>query len=234
MRYLKEIIKAKRDRKTLPGLFELIKQYRRWNKLKNSRDVFLYALPWIPFWVIDFLDKEMNDEMRVLEYGGGGSTLFFSSRAKELVTIEHNKEWFEGLQREMEKISKIKWYGCFIEPEDAISTENLSISNPDHYFSSDKNYTNKIFKKYASAIDQYPNEYFDVVLVDGRVRPSCLNHSLNKIKKNGLLILDNADRSYYLEQVNNKLGNYKLLLSYFGPTPYISWFTQANIWRRIK
>ena len=234
MKYLREIAKAIRDGKKLPGPIVLIKEYSRWKRFKNNRGVYENALPWIAFWAIDFLNAETHDQMRVLEYGGGGSTLFFSSRVRELVTIEHNKEWFDGLQNEMKKQPGIIWRGCFIEPETADSMENQDKSNPDHYFSGDESFANKTFKKYASAIDEYQDEYFDIVLVDGRARPSCIKHSLNKVKVDGLLILDNADRSYYLEKTNVLLGNYELLFSQSGPTPYISWFTQANIWKRVR
>ena len=172
--------------------------------------------------------------MTVFEYGGGGSTLFFATKVRELVTVEHNKEWFDGLTREMKKHNLVKWSGYFIEPEEAGSTNHLVTSNPDHYFSGDEKFHSKTFRNYASVIDKYGDEYFDVVLIDGRARPSCLKHSLNKIKKNGLLILDNADRSYYLEEFKDQLNNYKLVCNFYGPTPYISWFTQTNIWRRVN
>lgn len=53
------------------------------------------------------------------------------------------------------------------------------------------------FKAYASAIDAYPDGHFDVVMVDGRARTSCLVHALPKLRKGGLSILDNAEREHY-------------------------------------
>lgn len=234
MRYLKEIAKAIRDRKSLPDAFKLLNQYKRWTKHLTDRDVYKNSIPWITFQAIDFLEKNLTKEMHVFEYGGGGSTLFFASKVKELVTVEHNKEWFEGLRNKMNENTAIKWTGYFIEAESTPSTKGLAISNPEHYYSEDVSFRDKIFKKYASVIDQYPDQHFDVILIDGRVRPSCLQHSLSKVKINGLLILDNSDRTYYLENFKGKLNNYKLLSENYGPTPYVSWFTQTNIWRRIK
>lgn len=234
MKYLKEILKAKRDKKTLPSLAHLIKQYGLWYKCLHNTDVFKNAIPWITFSAIDFLNRYLKGDMKVFEYGGGGSTLFFSSRVNELVTIEHNRDWSEALRKVMQDQTNVRWDGNFIEAEDVAEISNPNPSNPSHYVSEDVTFKNKSFKQYASFIDTYPDEYFDVVLVDGRARPSCLKHSLTKVKKNGLLILDNADRSYYLEYFHDKLNNYKLELRDFGPTPYVKWFTQTNIWRRIE
>lgn len=52
-------------------------------------------------------------------------------------------------------------------------------------------------KKYADFILQYPDKYFDVIIVDGINRNSCLENSLDKLKENGLLIFDNTDDHRY-------------------------------------
>lgn len=52
-------------------------------------------------------------------------------------------------------------------------------------------------KKYADFINQYPDQYFDVIIVDGINRNSCLENSLNKLKNDGLLIFDNTDDHRY-------------------------------------
>ena len=232
MQYIREIIRAKRDHKHLPEVIDLIKQHRQWKRYQRNVDVFAYAVPWITLSAIDHLTRYLKKDMRVFEFGGGGSTLFFAARVKELITVEHNIDWYQNLKDEMQKYSSIDWHGYFIGPEDAV-TDGLDESNPDHYYSFDQEFRNKTFMKYASSIDKFGEGYFDVVLVDGRVRPSCLKHSLEKVRKGGLLILDNADRPYYLKQMGAELKNFKLLSDHFGPTPYVASFTQTNIWERI-
>jgi hypothetical protein len=117
-----------------------------------------------------------------------------------------------------------------VPPDEAKPAVGLSNHKPEDYLSDE----GQTYKKYATVIDQFPDEYFDVVLVDGRARPSCMFHSLRKVKKNGLLILDNADRPYYLKAFHDKLKNYQLVVSATGPAPYSPWFTQTNIWRRLQ
>jgi hypothetical protein len=130
--------------------------------------------------------------------------------------------------------SECAWTPLMIEAEPAGESTNLEASDPDHYFSANEEYPDKIFRKYATAIDSYQDEAFDLVLVDGRVRPSCIKHGASKVKIGGLLILDNAERDYYLEKMGDALNGFRLVLDDFGPSPYSNIFTQTKIWRRIN
>lgn len=51
-------------------------------------------LPWITYPAIEFLARRVNKEMSVFEYGCGASTLWWAPRVKEVVSIEHDKDWF--------------------------------------------------------------------------------------------------------------------------------------------
>jgi hypothetical protein len=208
----------------------LWKYFFNWRQLANSNSVEA-KLPWISFPVIDFLNANLNSNSKVFEYGGGGSTLFFLERAKEVVTVEHNKEWFEILSSSINANSK--WKPLFIEPESATNFDDKHFADPDAYFSTEKDFVNKNFKKYASAIDTYSDGYFDVVLVDGRVRPSCMKHGIPKVKKGGYLILDNSDRPYYLEYfLKHDAHLFEEIINYSGPTPFCTWFNRTSVWRK--
>jgi len=52
-------------------------------------------IPWISYPAIKMLEKILKPEMRVFEWGVGGSTLFFSARVRQLVSIEHDLQWAE-------------------------------------------------------------------------------------------------------------------------------------------
>ena len=52
-------------------------------------------LPWITYPAIDFLKKRVTKEMSVFEYGAGGSTLWWASRVKDVVAVEHDRQWFD-------------------------------------------------------------------------------------------------------------------------------------------
>lgn len=52
-------------------------------------------LPWITYPAIDFLKNRITKEMSVFEYGSGGSTLWWASRVKNVVAVEHDMQWYE-------------------------------------------------------------------------------------------------------------------------------------------
>jgi len=48
--------------------------------------------------------KYLNPNDIMLEYGSGGSTLFFSKHVKEYYSLEHEPEWYK---KTFEKIKKL-------------------------------------------------------------------------------------------------------------------------------
>jgi hypothetical protein len=50
---------------------------------------------WMTYPVINFLEGKDFKEKRVLEWGSGQSTLWWSRRAKEVVSFESDSSWFE-------------------------------------------------------------------------------------------------------------------------------------------
>ncbi len=53
------------------------------------------------------------------------------------------------------------------------------------------------FHPYFQKIQKYPDYSFDFVLIDGRARVACMINTIDKIKREGRLILDNSDREKY-------------------------------------
>src|SRR5262249_25669747 len=143
------------------------------------------ARPWIPFAAIRFLERTLTKDMRVFEYGSGGSTLFFGERVREVVSIEHDPRWFETVTN---VVRQRGWMHCtveVIEPRDDPTAVRRDPSDATSYLSSDAMYLGQSFRKYASSIDRYPDRYFDLIQIDGRARPSCFLHSLPKVKIGG-------------------------------------------------
>ncbi len=211
-----------------------LRYFRRWHRSQfHGATPISDEQPWITFDAIQYLEETVGPSHRVFEFGGGGSTLFFLKHCQAVVTVEHDAEWFRLLKQWVEDTQLGNWVGCLVEPERGDLMASPSASNPDHYSSGGVEGVN--FIKYASLIDSYPDEYFDLILVDGRSRPACIKHAVPKLKKGGLLALDNADRSYYIgSEIEKILKEYSLVLSAKGPSPYVRFFTQTNIWRKVK
>lgn len=127
-------------------------------------------IPWLPFVVIDRLEEHLTSTSKVFEFGGGGSTVWFANHAGEVVTVEHDPEWFPVLESAVAGRP-----GCTLIHE---TSEND-------------------YAGYVAAIDAYPDDTFDAVVVDGRERVRCLERALTKVKPGGLLVLDDANRTRY-------------------------------------
>jgi len=51
-------------------------------------------LPWFTYGAIHFLESRLMPGFRVFEWGSGGSTTWWSERAKEVVACEHDHTWY--------------------------------------------------------------------------------------------------------------------------------------------
>lgn len=208
----------------------------KWRQsLKNGANSIDDQLPWITFDAIKYLQKVLTPKSIVFEFGGGGSTLFFLKNQAAVYTVEHNADWFKKLEAIVRDKKYTKWLGFFIEGEKEQIIINPDSSNPLHYGTEDEFYKSFNFKNYSSKISEFNDDFFDIVLVDGRARPSCIHHSLDKIKQNGILVLDNSDRTYYLEQMKTEIEKkFSLVLSKYSPSPYSYDFTHTSIWIKNK
>lgn len=52
-------------------------------------------IPWFSYPFIDFLTRHLTNDLVLFEFGSGNSTLFFAKRVKKVISIEHNKEWHQ-------------------------------------------------------------------------------------------------------------------------------------------
>ena len=232
---LKEAKKFKNKYPQNFSFWQLVQFFPDWQRSLNGKASPLTdEQPWITFSAIEFLKKTLKENMRVYEYGVGGSTLFFAKRVKEVVSVEHEPGWINQVSEITTTKGYKNWQGRLIEPMTDLLDPNQDPANPNGYVSSSACFQGKFFKEYAASIDKYPDNYFDVVLIDGRSRPSCFKHSLNKVKKSGFLVLDNAEREhyYYIHQQLNDLDWRKY--NFYGIGPYNSYFWQTCVWQKTE
>lgn len=154
-------------------------------------DPFDDRVPWMNYAAINWLDGYLTSVMDVFEWGSGGSTFYFSQKVNNLISVEHDHNWYKKVRQKLrdEKTNNIKYFICppsrFIQ-----KTSN-------YYMSSDENYKNKTFDDYCEKILEYSDNSFDLIVIDGRARPGCAINSLNKVKEGGYILLDNSERKNY-------------------------------------
>jgi hypothetical protein len=176
-----------------------LRAFFEWRKYRiSTKGTLDYKIPWLVFSCIQFLEKWLKKEMLVFEYGSGGSTLFFAEKTASVFSVEHDQSWYYNAKKAMEHSGLLNIQYSLFEPETDVHFDSKDPGDPTHYISGFDEYKKKQFEKYAKAIDSFPDEHFDLVVVDGRVRSSCILHAIKKVKINGALLVDNADRKQYL------------------------------------
>ena len=136
-------------------------------------------VPWITEGAISFLEAflEEHPSAKILEFGSGASTIWFAKKNVTLYSVEHNIEWHEKINNLLENNNSGSFVNYFLR-----SLPYYDISN------------------------EFPDEFFDLILVDGRNRKGCICFSLSKLKKGGIMMLDNAERPYYFSVFKHMAG----------------------------
>jgi len=124
-------------------------------------------IPWMNYSFIDFLEPRLDKNLTVFEYGSGYSTLYLAERVKSVISIEYDETWFE----------KVK--------QDLSQKQNSTL----FYYPSTE--------KYKTAIKDFEDQLFDIIIVDGRDRVECAYQALTYLSENGVLILDDSWRKKY-------------------------------------
>jgi predicted O-methyltransferase YrrM len=151
-------------------------------------------VPFITFTAREFLEPRLTQKMRVFEFGPGGSTFYFAKRVKEVICAEHDPVWYNIMNENLQKRQVNNCTLLLCAPEQLKSVPKYS---PTSNTSEEFKHNTLDFTRYTTSIAKYPNGYFDLILVDGRARPSCINQAISKVKKGGYLILDNSERKAY-------------------------------------
>lgn len=122
----------------------------------------------------DYFLSFLKSDMRVLEFGSGSSTASISERVKEVVSIEHNKQWYEKVKETIGKNVNLVYVAQNREPLPSYDDG-----------------TYEDFKDYIlSPLKIAAKEKFDLVFVDGRARVECCRYAANYyLKEDGVIIL---------------------------------------------
>lgn len=213
---------------------KILKYYRPWKKSQlnmYSDGPVQNRIPWITFEAREFIQAGLRQDMTVFEYGTGGSTLFFADRVRRVVSVENDAEWAATMRQLLENENNRNVELRLVEG-DALP-ENVPVypDDPACCHSGSANYNRMDFTRYVSVIDEFPDETFDIVLVDGRARAACLHRAVQKICPGGMIVLDNSDRGYYTRKMNPELKKWKEHV-FYGPIPYLEYFIETTCWIR--
>lgn len=116
----------------------------------------------------------LTNNMTMLEWGSGGSTLEFSSLVEKYYSIEHDKEWYDTIS------IKLKDY-----PLNDVTYKFIKQNQPNL---DDRQSEYDMFKDYIDVVDTF-NEKFDIVLIDGRARRLCAKKIIPYLKSTSIIFI---------------------------------------------
>lgn len=70
-------------------------QKGNWHRPSKADEI--QPRPWLHVKAIEYFAGLLRPDMDVIEFGGGGSTLWLADKVRRVVTYEPNKEWFDKL-----------------------------------------------------------------------------------------------------------------------------------------
>lgn len=161
-------------------------------------------LPWLPFEAIEWLKSFLAKDMMVFEWGSGGSTLFIAKRVKSLISVEDQPRWYQLISQLLQKNN--------------ITNCRYILQNLD-------------LEKYCKVIESYPDNFFDLVFVDGSARPDCIHQALKKVRPAGFLLLDDSNQAEHSPGVE-LLKGWGERQDFFGPKFHRQGFYQTTIWQK--
>jgi hypothetical protein len=64
-------------------------------------------IPWVTYSFIDFIKERIKKHHTVFEFGSGNSTFFYAKYSGLVVSVEHDKEWYDKIVKEKPENSEM-------------------------------------------------------------------------------------------------------------------------------
>lgn len=161
----------------------------------NAADLVMLDLPWWTYQAIDhvggFLAGRGHDA-RVFEYGSGASTLWLARRCTSLDAVEHHAEWADRVRQLASSASGLRCRPTVHVPPVPAVPEGRTARVPSQAPSG----RGLDFCSYVDVVHEVGG-LFDLVTVDGRAREASVLAALEHVAPDGLLLLDDAQRTRY-------------------------------------
>ena len=124
-------------------------------------------LPWYTYPCLDFLRFRDFKGKTILEFGGGQSTLWWANRAKNVITLEGDREWYEKIKNTMP--GNVQLHYVSMESMDINVAQVKDVLKSKHYST------------------------YDVIIIDGLYRYEMIAVALQLLAPNGIIVCDNSE-----------------------------------------
>ena len=175
---------------------------REWNAIDANKN----EIPWYTYPAIEYLNNLDFSKKLVFEYGSGNSSTYWSIKSKQIVSIEHDKTWYDKVKLKLNNNQTLLFQENNIEYENSLEKQNIKYD--------------------VVIIDGIRRPLCSKIIDD----------YLNKDSKEGyMVILDNSDwykeTSKYLRE---KLNLIEVDFHGFGPINAYTWTTSIFISRNFN
>jgi len=148
-----------------------------------------------PWWVRDaiyLMEHIIRPNWKVLEWGAGSSTVWLSSHAGSVTTIEDSGQWVRDL-------------GIILETH-GIKNVELRHHNRQANGTMPSASRGCCYDNYVTGASDLQDGSLDMVSIDGRAREICLKEAVRLVAPvGGILVLDNSVRERYQEAIEKNV-----------------------------
>jgi hypothetical protein len=168
-------------------------------------------VPWWTYRAVDVVDTWLATRpspARVFEFGTGASTVWLAQRSGELHSVEHDAGFATSFAPWLDPFDNVTLH--VVRPEESAAPRAASAV---------ENWSGYDFSSYVSTIEKVGGE-FDLIVIDGRARQSCLERAVSLLAPAGIIVFDNSRRSRYRAGIE-ACGLHEQALAGLTPTlPY--------------
>ncbi len=130
-------------------------------------------MPWLTIQANDILQSLLLPDDIGVELGSGRSTLWLAKRVGELISIEHNREWFSTVQKRL-KEAGVENVEYTLHTEEEVNENGVPV--------------------YYACLEHVRDLSLDFCLIDGLYRDECAEILVRKLKPGGVMVIDNVNR----------------------------------------
>jgi len=159
-------------------------------------------IPWLPYSCTQFLDQTVSVRSRILEIGGGSSTVWWLSRGNSVTTIETELGWASEIERQCKELSL---------DSDVIVADVGNIS---------------------TTVVGLDAKFDVIVNDGNGDRISIVEALLERLSPTGIIVWDNTDRVGVSDSLQDLEKNGFRVLNFFGIGPINAYCWQTSILTR--
>lgn len=205
-----------------------------WIKSRNTNESRTGSeiVPWLTYGSIYFLNQLELSNKKILEFGSGASTFWFSEKCRQVTSFESDTNYLSGIKSELGVNKNVnlltypisnKLKKSEIDYKEAMIIEK-NLGNHEKFISTlDLNELQVIVAKQLSDTD--------ILLIDGGPRFLVAQICLKTIKTGTLIIVDNTDRKYEenISKMLTNIGYLELPFYGLGPLNPYAWKTSIFV-----